>query len=123
MFPCLLVLLLAGLLLQETSGSENKALSAQKALPETQPAEPESTTEPDRPVPDDFTELMGIEPRIADQLRAAGITTFSQLAETSEGRLLDIIGGPRMFLDAWPAQARLAAAGDWQALRALQADL
>ena len=64
---------------------------------------------------DDLTRLEGIGPAYATRLRAAGITTYAQLAVTDEGTLAEIIGAPawrRPNYDEWIAQARLAAASD-----------
>jgi predicted flap endonuclease-1-like 5' DNA nuclease len=80
-------------------------------------------------VPDDLTKIEGIGPKIAGVLNAAGITTFGQLAGADPEHLRQILGSadPRLLRLAdpatWPEQARLAAAGDWDALRALLATL
>ncbi|NLE75163.1 MAG: DUF4332 domain-containing protein [Chloroflexi bacterium] len=75
--------------------------------------------------PNDLTFLEGIGPKIASLLRAAGVTTFAQLAETAPARLLEILeaADPRLARLAdpttWPEQAALAAAGRWADLEAL----
>ena len=72
---------------------------------------------------DDLTRLEGIGPTYARRLRAAGITTFAQLAAADEDTLDTVIGAPAWrqpnFGD-WTAQADLAAAGDEAGLKALQ---
>ncbi len=71
----------------------------------------------------DLTLLEGIGPKYATHLRAAGITTFDQLAGSDEETLAVIIGAPawrQVSYADWIAQARLAAAGDDAALEALQ---
>lgn len=76
--------------------------------------------------PDDLTLIEGIGPKIAQSLRAGGITTFHQLADTGETRLREILekDGIRLFdAETWPEQARLAAAGDYTALKTLQDNL
>jgi predicted flap endonuclease-1-like 5' DNA nuclease len=74
-------------------------------------------------VGDDLTRLEGIGPTYARRLRAAGITTFAQLAAADEATLSEIIGAPAWrqpnFGD-WITQAQLAAAGDEAGLKALQ---
>lgn len=64
---------------------------------------------------DDLTLIWGIGPRFAEQLAAAGITTFAGLAQMDEARLAEIIAAPawrKVNYGEWIAQARLMAAGD-----------
>lgn len=79
------------------------------------------------PVADDLTRIEGIGPKISGLLRAAGITTFSQVAQADAGRLKRIVRDADLAALAdpstWPEQARLGAAGDWEALDALQDEL
>ena len=74
--------------------------------------------------PEDNLELIeGIGPRIAGVLRAAGISTFVQLAETTEDRLEKLLNEARLPFSnpgSWMEQARLAGAGDWDGLKVLQ---
>jgi len=75
--------------------------------------------------PDDLKVIEGIGPQIARILNEAGISTYVMLAETKVALLRDILeeAGPRFRLadpQTWPEQARLAARGDWDALKALQ---
>ncbi len=79
-------------------------------------------------VPDDLRKIEGVGPKIAGILNEQGIQTFAQLAETDVARLRQILkeAGPRYTLadpETWPEQARLAAAGDWTALKSFQARL
>jgi len=74
-------------------------------------------------VGDDLTLLEGIGPSYATRLRASGIVSFEQLAGSDEETLAIIIGAPawrRPSFTEWIAQARLAAAGDEEGLKALQ---
>jgi large subunit ribosomal protein L17 len=79
--------------------------------------------------PDDLQRIEGIGPKIAGVLQAAGITTFAQLADVEVSRVQQILqdADPRLFRLAnpgsWPEQAALAAAGQWEALEALQREL
>ena len=70
---------------------------------------------------DDLTRIEGIGPKISQVLRAAGINTFEQLAETPVNRLSEILAKePNLRLadaTSWPEQALLAATGDWGALQ------
>ncbi len=75
---------------------------------------------------DDLKVIEGIGPRIEEVLKAAGVTNYSALAELRPNRLQTIMreAGKRMAKpDTWPEQARLAAEGEWQALKELQDSL
>lgn len=75
---------------------------------------------------DDLTRLEGIGPSYAQSLRAAGITSFAQLAESDEESLAGTINAPawrRVDYASWIAQAKLAAAGDEEGLKELQEQL
>lgn len=66
--------------------------------------------------PDDLEVIEGIGPKIAGVLTDAGISTFTQLAETSVEQLEDILRTAGIRLadpGTWPTQARLAATGQW----------
>jgi predicted flap endonuclease-1-like 5' DNA nuclease len=71
--------------------------------------------------------IEGIGPKISSLLQAAGVLTFAQLAETDVGRLKEILdeAGLGALADptTWPQPAGLAAAGQWDALQALQDEL
>jgi predicted flap endonuclease-1-like 5' DNA nuclease len=85
----------------------------------------ESMAAPD--TPDDLTQIEGIGPRYRDALTAAGITTFAQLAETSQETLEQAAEDAGMrraaSMETWREQAALAARGDWEALEKLQESL
>jgi len=77
-------------------------------------------------VPDDLTRIEGIGPVISRRFQEAGIATFAQLAAADVDHLKQILLDAKLRLanpETWPEQARLAVAGDWDALAALQADL
>lgn len=100
--------------------------SPEAALPEPEIVAPAPTPEPKA---DDLTRIEGIGPKISSVLNAAGITTFAHLAAAEPGRLLQVLeeADPRLLRLAdprtWPEQAELAAAGNWEALQALQESL
>lgn len=81
------------------------------------------------PALDDLKRIEGIGPKIASVLQAAGITTFAQLADSDVAHLQQVLEeeDPRLRRLAkpasWPEQAALAAAGEWDALAALQGEL
>lgn len=73
---------------------------------------------------DDLEAIEGIGPKIAGILATAGITTYAQLADTDVAKLEQIVrvdAGIRIANpESWPAQAALAASGDWDGLQDLQ---
>jgi len=81
-----------------------------------------------RPNTDDLEKIEGIGPKIRQVFAAAGISSYAQLAETPVERLQELLksAGPRFASHdptTWPEQAKLAAAGDWDAFKALTDDL
>jgi len=75
---------------------------------------------------DDLTRIAGVGPKISNVLRGAGIATYAQLAATDVTQLKQILaesGIRPADPGTWPEQARLAAAGDWDALERLQGQL
>lgn len=82
---------------------------------------------PRPPEPDDLQRIEGIGPKISTLLQENGISSFAQLAETDADRLGQILDeadlGGLVDPSTWPDQAKLAAAGDWAALEALQDQL
>lgn len=76
-------------------------------------------------VENDLTLLEGIGPKSAAALRAAGITTFAQVAKMSPADLEKIVKDQKVRLvgstTSWPEQAALAAAGDLSGLDSLRA--
>ena len=74
---------------------------------------------------DDLTKIEGIGPKIAGLLRTADIATFESLSAAKITTLKSILkaAGPRYAVHqpkTWPKQAKLAAKGDWEALKKLQ---
>ena len=72
---------------------------------------------------DDLAKIEGIGPKVAKALNDAGITTFEALSNTSVEdiqKALQEAGLRMMDATTWPEQAKLAAAGDWDALKKLQ---
>jgi large subunit ribosomal protein L21 len=77
---------------------------------------------------DDLEKIEGIGPKIRVVFAKAGIVTFAQLAETPVERMKEVLhaAGPRFGLadpGTWAEQARLAAAGDWDAFKKLTDEL
>ncbi len=90
------------------------AAAAAAAEPEPEPAPVAA------PAADDLTQLVGIGPKAAAALGAAGVTTFAALAEQNEPQLRralhDADMAPPANVGTWPMQASLASKGDWQGL-------
>ncbi|MEM1323155.1 MAG: 30S ribosomal protein S16 [Bacteroidota bacterium] len=77
---------------------------------------------------DDLKKIEGIGPKIAELIEAAGIKTFAQLSEATADRIKEILteaGGNFASHDptTWPEQAKMAAAGEWDKLKAWQDEL
>ena len=77
---------------------------------------------------DDLQVIEGIGPKIADLLRADGITTFAELAVAPVARIQGVLdrAGPSFKLakpETWPEQSALAADNNWRALKTLQDQL
>ena len=68
----------------------------------------------------DLTQLVGIGPKAAAALVAAGITTYEALAQANEPQLRHALHEADMMppagVGSWPMQASYAARGDWQGL-------
>ncbi len=76
--------------------------------------------------PDDLTMIEGIGPKIASVFQSAGISTFAKLAESEVSELQKALDDASIRLgnpETWPQQAKLAAAGEWEALEKLQDEL
>jgi predicted flap endonuclease-1-like 5' DNA nuclease len=110
-----------------TGHEEHAAAAAPVAEAAPQAAQAEAPVAPPAPAatPDDLTLIEGIGPKVASALRAAGITTFAQIAAMTPEQLEQIVReqGVRLVgsTATWPEQARLAAAGDLTALQSQQA--
>ena len=75
---------------------------------------------------DDLVKIEGIGPKVAEALKAAGIVTFAQLAESNADDIQKICteaGLKMMSPEGWIDQAKLAAKGDWKGFEKLQAKL
>jgi len=76
---------------------------------------------------DDLTLIEGIGPKTNAALQAAGIKTFEALSRMAPNEIAALLSAAKVRIvsppDTWPEQARLAAAGDMDGLRALQSRL
>ncbi len=79
-------------------------------------------------LPEDLKIVEGIGPKIEEILQGVGIKTWDQLAKTSPAQLSSILltAGSRYKShnpSTWPKQARMAADGQWDELKAWQDEL
>ncbi len=110
-------------------GLIGKSKRKKKAEPETAPVsarQPKPGKQPHQP--DNLKRIEGIGPKIAEVLRAAGVDSFTKLSTMTADGIKDILvsAGDRFsFQDpgTWPAQAELAAKGEWDKLKKWQEDL
>lgn len=120
----LLALLFWWLMRRRPQAQVQVAAAVPAPPPPPEPAPPAEPAPP--PAPDDLKLIEGIGPKISELLQAAGITTFAQLAATDVERLREILlqAGLRIAdPTTWSEQARLAAAGDWEAFERLLGEL
>lgn len=79
------------------------------------PREPEPPAFRSQPRPpagdEDLTRVKGIGPVFAERLKAAGITSFAQLAATSNETLASIADVPPARVETWRKQAQALGAG------------
>lgn len=88
----------------------------------------EAKTKKAAPVKDDLTKIEGIGKKIAELLAAENINSFKDLSKASIASLTAILeaAGNKFKVHnpgTWPKQAKLAAAGKMDELKALQAEL
>ncbi len=90
--------------------------------PEPEYTTPEATAT--RSEPDDLTKIEGIGPKMSAALIAEGYETFEKLASATEEQLRNAIANQGLrfapSLVTWAEQAKIAATGDWDALKLLQ---
>ena len=108
--------------LTELGGSAEVHPVTEEAVAEVETAVP-AVEAAETAAGDDLSILDGIGPEYAASLRAAGVTTFAKLSEMTPEAIADVLtkAGTPLFAghdaSTWPRQAKLAAAGDWSALR------
>lgn len=98
------------------------------AAKETPKAEPVAVKEEKTNEADDLEKVEGIGPKIAEVLTEAGIDTFAKLADSTPEairEIMDAAGSQFASHDpaTWPQQAKLAADGKWDELKAWQDEL
>jgi predicted flap endonuclease-1-like 5' DNA nuclease len=97
-----------------------------KAAPEVK--EVKAPKKGTKEIADDLTKIEGVGKKIAEILSAEQISNFQDLAKSTPKKIrtiLDAAGSKFKMHDpaTWPKQAKLAAAGKWDELKKLQAEL
>ncbi len=90
---------------------------------ETKKAAPKSDAKAD-----DLKKIEGVGPKIASLLAEGGLETFAKVADASADQIKEILlaAGNRYKMHdptTWPAQAKMAAEGKWDELKAWQDEL
>ncbi len=125
--------------LSERKSEKQNAADAKKDAPAPKKEEKATEAKVEAPAPvkeaaapaaaesanDDLTKVEGIGPKAAEALVAAGIATYSKLAEANPEKVKEILteASSRMaHLDptSWPKQAKMAADGKWDELKEWQ---
>ena len=117
------VLKLDEALIQVAAPAEEAPATTAAAPKKSKPAKATKAT-----AKDDLKKIEGVGPKIEGLLQDRGITTFADLAAADISLLMEILeaAGSRYKMHdptTWPQQAKLAAAGDWDVLNKLQAEL
>ncbi len=102
---------------KETESPKSKEVAKEKAAPKPKTVSKEKA--------DDLTKVEGMGPKAAEALTAAGLETFAKLADAKPAKIKEILteASSRMaHLDptSWPKQAKMAADGNWDKLKAWQ---
>lgn len=115
----------------ETTETEETAPVAAAPVAEEEEAAPVAATPAATEAsaePDDLTKVEGIGPKIAEVLTEAGLDTFAKVADSTPEairEIMDAAGSQYASHDpaTWPQQAKLAANGKWDELKAWQDEL
>ena len=106
---------------------EEVVAAAPAVAEEVSAAEPQAEKAASKKAPklDDLKVIEGVGPKIEQLLKDGGINTWVELAGADVERLKEILdaAGPRYQIhdpSTWPAQAKFAAAGDWEELKEYQ---
>ncbi len=106
---------------------EEVVAAAAPVAEEVSAAEPQAEKAVSKKAPklDDLKVIEGIGPKIEQLLKDGGINTWGELASADVERLKEILNaaGPRYQIhdpSTWPAQAKFAAAGEWEELKEYQ---
>jgi predicted flap endonuclease-1-like 5' DNA nuclease/uncharacterized membrane protein len=105
---------------EEETAATAETASAEETAPVVAAAVADASSGNGHKPGDDLTQLVGIGPKAATALTAAGISTYAALAETNEPTIRRALHDAEMMppgnVGTWPMQASFATKGDWQGL-------
>lgn len=109
----------------QTAMPEAAPVVAKKATVKAEEAAPKPKSSAKAPKLDDLKIIEGVGPKIEQLLKDGGLTTWEILASADVDRIKEILNeaGSRYQMHdptTWPAQAKLAAEGNWDELTAYQ---
>jgi len=101
------------------------AKAAAKPKAEPKKAAPKKAAPKKAAKPDDLKKIEGVGPKAAEALTNAGLDTFAKVAKAKPAKIKEILAEASSRLahlepGTWPEQAKLAADGKWDELKALQ---
>jgi len=116
---------------EEVAAPATKEVAVATTEETAAPAEEVAAAKEEAPVAtavatDDLTKIEGIGPKIAETLQAADISTYAQLADAEVDKLKEVLTAAslgRFEPTTWPAQAKMAADGEWEKLKTWQDEL
>ncbi len=112
----------------KTRRSRRGGKKAESGEQTTAPAAPVAVEEKSVSQSDDLEKVEGIGPKIAEVLTEAGVDTFAKLADSTPEEIREILDNAGSQFAShdpatWPQQAKLAAEGKWDDLKAWQDEL
>ncbi len=114
----------------EMTAKPKKDKPAPAAAPAKAAKKAEAATAKAADATDDLTKIEGIGPKFALAFQSVGVATFADLAAKSVDELKALLEGSEEYAslagrvgDTWPKQAEMAAAGQWDELKAWQDEL
>ena len=114
----------------EMTAKPKKDKPAPAAAPAKAAKKAEAATSKAADATDDLTKIEGIGPKFALAFQSVGVATFADLAAKSVDELKALLEGSEEYAslagrvgDTWPKQAEMAAAGQWDELKAWQDEL
>ena len=102
--------------------------SADDAGAEVSTDAPAAVTSPDGKGTDDLKIVEGIGPKVEEALKAAGVDSWSALADSEPAKLTEILTAAEGNFsgqnpETWPKQAQMAVNGEWDKLKEWQDEL
>jgi small subunit ribosomal protein S16 len=114
---------------EEAAPVVEEAPAAEEAAPVVEAAPVAEEAAPvveEAPAAEDLTKIEGVGPKIAEVLTNSGVATFTQLAEADVEKVKETLAENKLASHdptTWGEQAKMAAAGEWDALKKWQDEL